>query len=128
MAVLGLILLALSAAVGVAVALNNTSSATVEALGYSLSGLTLGGVFLVGMGVGALAMLGLWLMVRGAARKRAKKLALKREVNHVRSEQESLAEENARLQAELEQERTVYPAGEATATPDATPTRGKHAR
>jgi hypothetical protein len=129
--VLGLILLALSAAAGAAVAVSNPSAASVEALGYTLGGLTLGGVFLVGMGVGALGLLGLWLMARGAARKRAKKVALKREVEHVRSEQETLAEENARLQAQLEQEQPVYPAGGEARPKDAVRTsgsRGRHAR
>ena len=128
MVVLGLVLLVLSAGAAAVVALNNTSAASLEAFGYALSGLTVGGVLLVGMGLGALAMLGLWLMARGAARSRAKKQALKREVKHVRSEQETLAEENARLQAELEQERSVYPTDSDSEAPHTTGTRGKHAR
>jgi uncharacterized membrane protein YciS (DUF1049 family) len=124
--VLGLVLLVLCVAVGTAVALANTSATSVEAAGYSLSGLTLGGLFLVGMAVGALALLGLLMMLGGARRKRARRAALQHEVRDVRSERETLAEENARLQAELEQERSVYPA-ERSAAPETVEGRGKHA-
>ena len=130
MVVLGLILLVLCVAVGVAVAVANTSATSLEAAGYTFTGLTLGGLFLVGMALGALALLGLSMMLAGARRKRARKVALKDEVREVRTERETLAEENARLQAELEQERmtTPYPsAGAEDVTPHAA-TRGKHAR
>ena len=128
MVVLGLILLVLCVAVGVAVALANTSATSIEAAGYTLTGLTLGGIFLVGMAVGALALLGLSLLLGGARRKRARRTALKHEVHEVRTERETLAEENARLQAELEQERTVYPSQGGTVLPEAAEGRGKHAR
>ena len=129
MVVLGLLLLVACVAVGTAVAIANTSATAVEAFGYSLSGLTLGGVFLVGMGLGALALLGLLMLLGGARRRRAKRVAHRREVESVRNEQETLAEENARLQAELEQSRTVSPyptdvAGDRTVLPE----HGKHAR
>ena len=129
MVVLGLLLLVACLAVGAAVAVANTSATAVEGFGYSLSGLTLGGVFLVGMGLGALALLGLLMLLGGARRRRAKRVARRREVESVRSEQESLAEENARLQAELEQTRTVSPyptdtVGDRTVLPE----HGKHRR
>jgi uncharacterized protein YlxW (UPF0749 family) len=122
--VLGLVLLVLCVAVAVAVALANTSATSVEAVGYTLSGLTLGGLFLVGMAVGALALLALSMLLGGARRKRSRKLALKHEVRDVRTERETLAEENARLQAELEHERSVYPAERSAETVDG---RGRHA-
>jgi hypothetical protein len=123
--VLGLILLVLCAAVGTAVAVSNTSATSFEAAGLTFTGLTLGGLFLLGMAIGALALLGLWLLLGGARRKRARKVALKHEVREVRSERETLAEENARLQSELEHERSVYPAERAVVPDDA---RGKHVR
>lgn len=109
MIVLGLLLLIAAVAVGAAVAVANTAATSLEGFGYSLSGLTLGGIFLVGMALGALALLGLLMLLGGARRRRAKRVAQRREVESVRSEQETLAEENARLQAELEQSRSVTP-------------------
>ena len=129
MVVLGLILLIASVAAGTAVAVANTAPTSLEGFGYSLSGLTLGGLFLVGMGLGALALLGLLMLLGGARRRRAKRVAHRREVESVRNEQETLAEENARLQAELEESRSVspYPTGDST---DRTvlPEHGKHHR
>ena len=129
MVVLGLVLLVLCAVVAVGIALANTSSTSFEAFSYTFSGLTLGGLFLLGMAIGALALLGLSLMLSGAKRKRARKVALKNEVHEVRTERETLAEENARLQAELEQERTTpaYPSG-PQGLPEDAETRGKHRR
>jgi hypothetical protein len=104
---LGVVVLVLCLVVGASVALNNPDTTSLEAFGRSVSDLTIAAVFGLGAAVGALAVLGLGLMLAGAARKRAKKVALKREVQHVRSEQETLAEENARLAAQLEQERAT---------------------
>jgi hypothetical protein len=122
---LGLVLLVLCLIVGAGVALDNSDSVSAEAFGASLSGLTVGGLFLLGAALGALAMLGLGLMLAGAARKRAKKKAVEREVHSVRNEQETLAEENARLQAELERQHdgSSYPADGAVQDE---PARGKH--
>ena len=125
MAALGLVLLVLCLIVGAGVALSNPDPVDAEAFGTSLSGLSVGGLFLLGAALGALAMLGLSLMIAGAARKRAKKKAMQREVHSVRDEQETLAEENARLQAELERKHDagVYPK-DGPVHDDAT--RGKH--
>lgn len=126
MVVLGLILLVLCLVLGAGIVLSNTDPSSAEAFGVSLTNVSIGGLFLLGASLGALAMLGLGLMLVGAARKRAKKLRLKREVQDVRSEQETLAEENARLQAQLQQERTTSPNdGTAEEGADA---RGKHVR
>lgn len=129
MVVLGLLLLIAAVAVGAAVAVANTESTSLEGFGYTLSGLTLGGIFLVGMALGALALLGLLMLLGGARRRRAKRVAQRREVESVRSEQETLAEENARLQAELEQTRTVSPyPSDAPADRTVLPEHGKHRR
>ena len=107
MVLVGAVLLVLCAVLGAGIALSNTEPSAAEAFGVTLTNVSVGGLFLVGVVVGALAMLGVGLMLAGAARKRAKKTALKREVRSARGQQETLAEENARLQAELQQSRTA---------------------
>ena len=107
MLIVGLVLLVLAVVLGTGIALSNTDSVSAEAFGVSLSDVTIGGVFLVGVAVGAVALLGLALILAGAARKRARRRALKSEIRRQRDEQESLAEQNARLQAELERERAA---------------------
>jgi uncharacterized protein HemX len=118
--VLGLILLTLCVVLGAGIALSNTDPATAEAFGVSLQGVSIGGLFLLGVAVGAVAMLGVGLTLAGAARKRAKRKARKRE-RHERTslahERESLAEENARLHSELER-----------SAPDVYPSEGEHGR
>lgn len=106
MIVLGVLLLVFAVLVAVGIVFGNGEAVEAELFGVSLDNVSVGGLFLVGVVTGALAMLGLGLMLVGAARKRSKRVAVKREVSSVRGERESLAEENARLQAELE--RTNY--------------------
>ncbi len=102
MVALGFVLLVLAGLLATGVVLTNREPADAEAFGVMLENLSVGGLFLIGMVVGVAAMLGLGLMLAGASRRRAKRIAVKREVRDVRGERESLAEENARLQAELE--------------------------
>ena len=102
MVALGLILLVLCVLLILGIVLNNGGPVQAEAFGVTLENVSVGGLFLVGVGVGSLLMLALGLVLVGASRKRAKKVAAKREVSHVKGERESLAEENTRLQAELE--------------------------
>ncbi len=110
MVLLGAILLVLCLVLGAGIVLSNTDAITAEAFGVSLSNVSLGGFFLAGVVIGALAVLALGMLLGGAARKRRKRTALKREVRTARGEQETLAERNARLEAELERERTsAYP-------------------
>ncbi|MCY7366272.1 MAG: hypothetical protein LH469_13305 [Frankiaceae bacterium] len=109
MIALGLVLLVLCVLLAVGISLPNTETVSAEAFGVSLSNVSLGGLFLLGLATGALAMVGLGLILAGAARQRSKKRAVKREVSTVRNEQETLAEENTRLQAELEQRHQGYP-------------------
>jgi hypothetical protein len=124
MAALGLILLVLSGALTAVVALNNTDATSVSAYGYSLSNLTTGQLFLFGALTGLVAGLGLALMIAGAGRRRVRRRTLKSEVKAVRSERESLADENARLQEELERERSTR----VTPMPDDAvyPVEGRH--
>jgi len=115
---LGAILLVLCLVLGAGIVLSNTEATTAEAFGVSLSNVSLGGLFLAGVAVGALAVLALGMLLGGAARKRRKQAALKREVRTARGEQETLAERNARLEAELERERTsAYPQDRADGDP-----------
>ena len=110
MVLLGAILLVLCLVLGAGVVLSNTEATSAEAFGVSVTNVSLGGFFLVGVIIGAVAVLALGMLLGGAARKRRKRTALKREVRAARGEQETLAERNARLEAELERERSsAYP-------------------
>ena len=110
MVLLGAILLVLCLVLSAGVFFSNTDPISAEAFGVSLSNVSLGGFFLAGVVIGALAVLALGMLLGGAARKRRKRAALKREVKTARGEQETLAERNARLEAELARERTsAYP-------------------
>ena len=108
MVALGLVLLVLCSLLTLGIVFSNTDPANAAAFGVTLSGVSIGGLFLVGVITGALAMLGLTLFLGGGLRRRHKRVAAKREVNHVRSEVETLAEQNARLAAELEHERAAH--------------------
>ena len=101
MIVLGLLLLLVSGAVGFGVVLSNTNSTSAEAFGLTLSNITLGGLFLAGAVTGLVFMLGLAMLVAGSGRKRRRRLQTKHAVREVRTEKESLAEENAALRAKL---------------------------
>lgn len=110
MVLLGAILLVLCLVLGAGIVLSNTEAISAEAFGVSVTNVSLGGFFLAGVVIGAVAVLALGMLLGGAARKRRKRAALKREVRTARGEQETLAERNARLEAELERERTAaYP-------------------
>ena len=114
MVLLGAILLVVCLVLSAGIFFSNTEAITAEAFGVSLSNVSLGGFFLTGVVIGALAVLALGMLTGGAARKRRKRTALKREVRTARGEQETLAERNARLEAELERERTsAYPQDQA---------------
>ena len=126
MVALGLILLLLAGALTAVVAINNTDATSIAAYGYSLTNLTTGGLFAFGALTGLVAGLGLAMMIAGAGRRRVRRRGLKSEVKAVRSERETLAEENARLQEELERERStrVTPVHDGA---DVYPTEGRHA-
>ena len=110
MVVLGLLLLLAAGGLTAAVVTANTDAVTVTAFEQSASGLTLGGLFLAGVVTGAIAILGLTMMLAGLSRRRARRVGLKREMRDVRDERETLAEENARLRDELTAARAAAPA------------------
>lgn len=101
MVVIGILLLVLVLVLTVGVALDNDASADVSVFGQEVSGLTQSTLFLTGLATGFVAALALGLVLAGRKRRRAKELAHKRQVSAARSDADSLAEENARLQDEL---------------------------
>ena len=111
MVVLGLLLLLAAGALTAGMALQNTDPVSASLSGQALSG-TVGGLFLAGVVTGAVAILGVLLMLSGLSRRRARRAGLKQQVREARVEKETLAEENARLQRELEASRAgadAYP-------------------
>jgi hypothetical protein len=99
--VLGLFLLLISGLLTAGMVLQNTDPAQASVFGQAVTGVTIGGLFAAGVATGAVALLGLLMILTGARRRRARRVGLKRQVRDVREERESLAEENARLKSEL---------------------------
>jgi len=110
MVVLGLLLLLAAALLTAGLVLQNTDVVTATLSGHTFSG-TVGALFLAGAITGAVAILGVLMLLSGLGRRRTRRAGLKRQVRDARVEKESLAEENARLQRELEATRAaeVYP-------------------
>lgn len=136
MVVLGALLLVLSAVLLAGIVTSSTTPVDVEAFGTGLEGVSAGELFVLGACTGAVAVVGLGLLLGGLARSRARRRSVKQEVRAVRGERESLAEENARLQAELEQrerDARTYPGDAPTSAiredvdlPEGEPERGRH--
>ena len=101
MLLLGVVLLALAVALATGIVSSNTAPVDAEAFGTSLSGVSVGELFLIGAATGAAALLGLVLLLGGLARSRRRRRDRKQEVRAVRDERETLAEQNQRLEAEL---------------------------
>ena len=128
MVAVGLVLLVLAVLVALGVVLPNTEEVQAEAFGVSLEGVSVGGLFLMGVVTGVVGALALGLVLGGLKRRRAKAVAHKRQVHSARSDAETLAEENARLQGALQQEQAAkqqdaYPVASGDATP---PGSGRH--
>jgi len=125
MVVLGLVLLLICLLLGAGAALSNPEPASLDVFGFGITGLTVSGLVLLGVALGLVAMLAIGMILSGLTRKRAKR----QQVKQVGRERETLAEENTRLQAELEQrsaqgypEAPVAPPS-AAAPPQGTPGR-----
>src|SRR3954462_2865194 len=132
MVVLGLLLLLAAGALTVGVVMQNTDAVSVAAFDQTASGLTIGGLFLAGVITGAIAILGLTMILAGASRRPARRVVLKREMRDVGDERETLAEENARLRVELASSRSgqyadddVYPDDTVGRHADAETTEGR---
>lgn len=106
MILIGLIVLVLATVLTLGIVLPNGGDAGAEAFGVSLDNVSVGGLFLVGVVTGALGLFGLVLALGGLARRRRRRAAARREVSSARTQADSLAEENARLQEQLAHERT----------------------
>lgn len=111
MALVGLLVLVLALVFGAIVALAaGGDSYTLEALGFSFS-FTEAGLFLLGALTGAVAVLGLGMLLAGLARAGR----VRSERRHLSKESAREREERLRLESELEQERAqrvepvVYP-------------------
>jgi uncharacterized membrane protein YciS (DUF1049 family) len=107
MVLLGLLLLAACVVVAVEVAISNTDTATFEAFTQSFSDMTLAGLFLLGCALGALALLGLWMIFAGMRRARYRHRETKHMVTETRSRVDELEDENEALRAQLDRERTA---------------------
>ncbi len=110
MVALGLVLLVLAVLLTLGLVLSNGGDLSgAEAFGVSLTNVSIGGLFLTGVVTGVVGTMGLTLMLGGFARGRSKKVRSKRAVSSARGEAETLAEENARLQEQLAQQRAAAP-------------------
>ena len=128
MVAIGLILLVLAILVAVGIALSNTGEVDVELLGEAITGLTTGTLFLAGVATGVVGMLGLSLMLAGLKRRRTKAQEHKRQVHSARSDADTLAEENARLQDELQRKQAANKADAyPTSSGDRAGQSGRHA-
>lgn len=117
MVALGLLLLVLATAFTLGTVFTNGEDAMAEVFGVSLSGVSVGGLFLAGVVAGVVGALGLFLLLGGTLRKRRSR----KDVKATRGEASHLAQENARLKGELDAARTapVHDTGRDRA-PDAT--------
>lgn len=110
MAVIGLLILAIAAALTVDVVIENTKKLPNDPMvvGQTVSGFHVGTLFLGGVVIGVLGMLGLSLLLAGIRRARRRRLEreeLTRSYQGAAGTAGSLQEERDRLAAELEQER-----------------------
>jgi signal transduction histidine kinase len=103
MVVIGLVLLAAAAALGLDISLENNSSTGMTLFGHSYT-TTSGWVFVAGAVAGAAAVIGLSMLLGGMSRARQRRAALA----HTAGQASKLAEERDRLAAELEDERAQH--------------------
>jgi len=120
MLLLGLLLLVAAGALTGGLLVDNTADSKAEIFGFSLPHLTIGQLFLVGVGTGFVATLGLALLLAGMRRSGRKRRQQRQEIKTKRQSEEQLKEENVRLARELEQQR--YSAPPPTAPTAQTPT------
>jgi|SRR5664279_67280 hypothetical protein len=107
MVVLGLLLILAAVVLGTDIVLENTHHTGGTIFNQTVSSLSLGGIFLAGAITALVLALGLWLVLGGASRNRRKAAARKSTLRETQTQKETLAEENARLARQLEQERAA---------------------
>jgi len=112
MVVLGLLLVAAAAVFGTEMVLSNTDFTTAEAFNETVSGISAAEFFLIGAATALALCLGLWLIARGIARGRNRRVTARHAVDEkttalreTEGELSGVAEENERLRAELAEER-----------------------
>ena len=116
MLLLGLLLLVAAGALTGGLLVDNTADSKAEIFGFSLPHLTIGQLFLVGVGTGFVATLGLALLLAGMRRSGRKRRQQRQEIKTKRQSEEQLKEENVRLARELEQQRYSAPPPTAPTT------------
>jgi uncharacterized integral membrane protein len=125
MLLLGLLLMLGCAALAVDAVIQNADTVHAVAFGHTLSGVSLGALFVAGAVVGLLFALGLAMFTGGLGRGRR----LRRERKALRRDSErssQLRAENARLEEQLAAERApAYPTDDASTT-SAASTSGRH--
>lgn len=106
MAVLGLLLMLAAGALTAGILVSNTDKISPEAFGVSLANVSVGGLFVAGVVTALVFALGLWLLMRGLRRSRRRNVERRQIVRDTQEQQASLSAEKARLEKELEQERS----------------------
>ncbi len=114
MLLLGLLLLVAAGALTGGILVDNTRNSQAELFGFSLPHLTIGQLFLVGVGTGFLATLGLAMLLGGLRRGGRRRREQRAELKTKRRREDELKEENTRLARELEQQRVSPPASAST--------------
>jgi hypothetical protein len=119
--VLGLLLVLLAALLAAAFLLPGASDVLADAgLPAEVADPSTPTAFVLGTAASGLLALGVLLMTGGARRRRSKRRAARERDEAARAEAASLAEQNARLQDQLEREKTravdPYPHGQAAAS------------
>lgn len=117
MLLLGLLFIVGAAAVTAGVLYDGGEDANVEMFGTTIN-TTIAGVFGVGLLAGLVFLLGIWMIVAGAARSRRKRLERREARARHRDSVAEMEEERARLRAENEQlQERLARGGGTTATP-----------
>lgn len=108
MALLGLLLMVVAGGLTAGVLLSDARkiSPGPEVFGVSLGDVSTTGLFLGGLATALVFGLGLWMLLRALARARRRRVERRQVVRDSRDQQASLAAEKARLERELEQERS----------------------
>ncbi len=105
MVLIGLLLVVLSAALAVGVVASNTAHVTAKAFGVSLTHVSVGGLFLLGVVTALVFALGLAVLVAGMGRARRRRVERRRAVRESRDNEMALRAEKERLEGELADER-----------------------
>ena len=115
MLILGLVFIIASAALGTAVALNGSDSATLSALGTTLD-TTVAGIFFAGAAAMLVFVLGVWMLTSASSRSRRKRAERKELRRRHKASVSALEDERTQLRAENERlhERLGHDDGAAT--------------